>query len=201
MLEEKLKVGSVVQLAKPGWTGGVLAAGSMHAQTQTMLTFGHAVGAGKLVGVNPSFRWLTYYKGSITTMAFDGLDIVTGDMSGCWLVAYSVGGTARLAHVGTDYMSAPNSTLVKRTWDFTAQQADHTMLAGFQPNAAWDGHFPAAIKDWSVQGKVWGLVTAQLKLFSIYVFPGVTSMTTFRVAGIQEVASASKHKLSHLMGA
>ena len=200
MLEQKLKVGAIVQLTKPAWTGGKLAAGTLHAQAPTLLSFGQPAGAAPLAGANPSFRWLTYYKGAITTMAFDGFDILTGDMSGCWLVAYLVGGAARLAHVGTDFMSATDSTLVKRTWDFTAQQANHTMIAGFQPNAAWDGQFPAAIKDWGVQGKVWGLVTAQFKLFSIYAFPGVVSMTTWRIAGIKEVATASKHRLSHLVG-
>jgi hypothetical protein len=73
------------------------------------------------------------------------------------------------------------------------------MIAGFNPMAAWGGKFPARKKDEGSQSKVWGLVTAQYKLFSIFAYPGLASKTTWRIAGIKPVETASKYKLSHLM--
>ncbi len=64
-----------------------------------------------------NFLWLTSFKGVITTVSLAGMDILTGDMSGCWIMLYAEGVDLWVAHVGTDPYNPAATAAVKQTWN------------------------------------------------------------------------------------
>jgi hypothetical protein len=209
VIEEKLTVGKLITPVKPTWNFGLPAVGSFFAQPSNHLSLPQTTkvkGLGKrstMVAAmdmqpNRNFRWLTYYKGVITTMALGGMDILTGDMSGCWVMVYAEGMEYRVAHVGTDLYNPAATVAVKQSWNAFAQANPQRILAGFDPSGAWTNQAPAQL-DGEFGAKMWALVTPKFELYSIYLYEqGGYAEHIFRVAGIKKIVSANTHTLSHI---
>jgi hypothetical protein len=68
-------------------------------------------------GVGPkahrNFKWLPWLPGAISEVALIGADVLTGPMSGCWLVTYrKPNGVPHAGHLGTDIASPVRTAAV-----------------------------------------------------------------------------------------
>lgn len=63
-----------------------------------------------------NFRWLHWQKGKITYLPVAGPDILTGPMSGCWVVIFSMAGVNYVAHIGTAAPGSVETLQVKAAW-------------------------------------------------------------------------------------
>jgi hypothetical protein len=77
-----------------------------------------------------------------------GTDILTGKMSGCWLVIFDYRGVRSAGHIGTDTdPDTPNSIQAKNAWRNAVNNGQITPVAAFKPTA-----LPKGILDRQHQG-------------------------------------------------
>ena len=81
-----------------------------------------------------NFRWLHWQPGKITYLPLVGADILTGEMSGCWVVIFTMGGQLNVAHIGTYTAGSPATLQVKVAWANAFQAGLVVPVAAFQPN-------------------------------------------------------------------
>lgn len=81
-----------------------------------------------------NFRWLHWQPGKITYLPLAGPDILTGPMSGCWIVIFTMGGQLNVAHIGTHAAGSPTTIQVKAAWANAFQAGAVAPVAAFQPN-------------------------------------------------------------------
>jgi hypothetical protein len=88
-----------------------------------------------------TFRWLPWVKGQVSCVPLAGGDILTGRMSGCWLVIFQCNGATYAGHIGTeDNATTANSVQAKAAWR-NAVTANHIAPMGaFNPV----GNLPAS---------------------------------------------------------
>lgn len=131
-------------------------------------------------GLSMQYSWLDYAPGRTAKFKVGNKDILTGLMSGCWLVRWIAQGVTYVAHVGTI-----NNKLVddKVKVNFAAEIETNVTATGFNPSNAWspNDQFPlmqeqgqGARKAGSAaqQGKpgTFGLITSQGEFYSVYMF-------------------------------
>lgn len=81
-----------------------------------------------------NFIWLSYWPGHITyTPWVRGQAIVTGPMSGCYLVVFRTKLGRFLGHIGTDSNSAENTATVKSAWRKAVDSKLLTLEDAFKP--------------------------------------------------------------------
>ena len=130
-----------------------------------------------------NFQWLRYYGGAINQVAFDNLDVLSGDFSGCWMMEYRKDGVLYVGHVGTiDDPNKPHSVAAKKAWNDFALAHAGDILRGFSPARAWS---EADSKPSKIHGdglpRIWGLVTKS-ELISVYLFRGEADWNRYRIA-------------------
>lgn len=76
------------------------------------------------------FLWLPWIPGNINEVATNGMDVLTGEMTGCIVTRYQRGGANYVAHLGTDNNDPGANAKVKQQWNAFAQQ-NTTGLTGF----------------------------------------------------------------------
>ena len=132
---EKLLVGRYLQLPKFDNTKGVdVVGGPAHfvstpgrdyqIQVSTGSGFLHntrtsAVSAGQnltAAKAHRNFRWLHWQPGKITYLPLAGADILTGPMSGCWVVIFTMAGVSYVGHIGTHDPNSVATLGVKAAW-------------------------------------------------------------------------------------
>src|SRR5262245_27070643 len=64
-----------------------------------------------------NFRWLPWIPGAIAETPLAGVDVLTGPMSGCWLVTYRRGGQTFAGHLGTDVADPTGTAAVNNAWN------------------------------------------------------------------------------------
>lgn len=97
--------------------------------------------SGVMVGQNMAakkahrnFRWLHWQPGKITYLPLAGSDILTGPMSGCWVVIFNMAGIPYVAHIGTYDPGSPATLQVKAAWAAAFAAGTVQPIAAFQPN-------------------------------------------------------------------
>lgn len=84
-----------------------------------------------------TFRWLPWVLGKVSCVQLAGSDILTGTMSGCWLVIFDLNGTDYAGHIGTDTdPNTPNSLQAKAAWRNAVNAGHITPNAAFNPVGA-----------------------------------------------------------------
>lgn len=103
--------------------------------------FWHTRTSGVTLGHNPivakahrNFRWLHWQPGKITYLPLAGTDILTGPMSGCWIVIFTMGGVSYVGHIGTHEPGSPATLGVKAAWAAAFNAGTVAPVAAFQPN-------------------------------------------------------------------
>ena len=133
---------------------------------------------GLTMGLSIQYSWLDYAPGRTAKFRVGNKDILTGLMSGCWLVRWVHQGVTYVAHVGTINNKLTDDK-VKRT--FAAEISTDMNATGFNPAAAWtpNDQFPlmqeqgeGSRRAGTLQGKpgTFGLITSTGQFYSVYMF-------------------------------
>jgi hypothetical protein len=144
-----------------------------------------ALGGGHVAKAHRNFVWLGWVPGIVNEIRPNGMDILTGPMSGCWITSYMKGGLQYIGHVGTeDDPNTANSIAAKGAWNTWAAGVFMGSYSGFKPTADWVGAAPPQ-KSGEFKNKTFGLVTADGD-FHIVVGYQIGSSNRIRIAGIQK---------------
>ena len=153
-----------------------------------------ATAQGAAAKMHRNYRWLTYLPYRNTYTAITGVDILTGFMSGCHVIAYSENGRPHLVHVGTADDATKNQ-LTKDAWNNYAASLNVTIHAGFNPLTRWKDNWPD--HEGSERPYCIALVTPSYDLYTIALMRQGTN-TVYRIAGIDKVNSMSLAQLQNL---
>lgn len=145
-----------------------------------------------------NFWWLPWLSGAISEVPMQGVDVLTGPMSGCWMVMYRKGSerTVYVGHVGTDLDRPYETEEVKKTWKQFAADNPGDVIAGFNPLRSWPDPLPAQ-KDGEGKAIVYGLLTTAQVLYGVFTYQQ-TDPGMVRIAGIKEFTSADVGTLQRL---
>ncbi len=124
------------------------------------------------------YSWLDYAPGRTAKLRAGGKDILTGLMTGCWLVRWVDSGVTYVAHVGTINNKAADDR-VKRT--FAAEILNNRTATGFNPAAAWPPNDQFPLMQEQAQGArqakvgqgrpgTFGLITSTGQFYAVYMF-------------------------------
>jgi len=147
-----------------------------------------------------NFKWLPWLPGAISEIALVGTDVLTGPMSGCWLVTYKKAtGVPYAGHLGTDIADPFRTAAVNGAWNAFALAQPADVIGGFNPLRHWNGAFPIKRADEpNVAPKIFGLYTTANNFYIIIAFQQNNPATMLRIAGIQQVASSSIARLQQV---
>jgi len=181
--------------------GDEVAPGRMTRTFGKTRTSGFAPGAGAKQHRN--FRWLSWWPGFISEVRLEAVDVLTGWMSGCWIMVYNRGGHTYVGHVGTvggNPAAVADSLAVKACWNAWAAANQASLICGFQPNRHWEdngeANKPAPVSanvngvasgDHPWHGKILALVTPSRDLHTVYVYRQNQVATRYRIAGRAQI--------------
>ncbi len=203
MIESKLIVGRYLNFVLPTPAIGVLGAFMTQAQKQMTIqessgffTKTSNINLGSGAKAHRNFQWLDWVAGSINQVAFGNLDVLTGPMSGCWIVNYLIGGIEYVGHVGTlNDKLTPQSINARNAWHQFANANSLSVLGGFKPK--WNDPFPPRVEGDNTTGqKTFGLVTRG-DYYTVAVWRKQDN-TGYRIAGLQKENSAPLATLQNL---
>lgn len=162
-------------------TGGQIKSGLSQQRTS-------ALGAGHVAKAHRNFVWLAWIPGIVNEIRPNGMDILTGPMSGCWITSYLKGGVQYIGHVGTeDDPASANSIAAKGAWNTWAAGVFMGSYSGFKPTTDW-GLVQPAIKSGETLPKTFGLVTGTGDFYIMAAYQ-VGSGSRIRIAGMKKVTS------------
>jgi len=149
--------------------------------------------------VHRNFQWLGYYAGAVSQVAFDNVDVLSGNFSGCWMTVYKVAGVTYVCHVGTKDDATDKKTIAaKKGWNDFAQANRLTIERGFNPARAWGNpdKQPAKIHGDGI-ARIWGLVTADA-MVSVFLYRGEQDWDRYRIAGLKVVPPSHMPELGNI---
>lgn len=206
MIEQKLIVGRFLNLTITG-AKPVAALGSFVTQNAMAMTIEESSGSkiktsnvvlGTGAKAHRNFQWLHWVPGRICEVPFNNLDVLTGPMSGCYIVNYKRAGVEYVGHIGTDLGPATaNSVAAKNSWNAFATNNPMQVLGGFKPK--WNGTLPPTQPGDHSYGMptVFGLVT-QREYYTVVTYQQKDFSGKYRIAGLQKDPSVPLATLQHL---
>jgi hypothetical protein len=182
MIEEKLVVGAITQFRVPREADlkAPPDSGDFVLQPRKGFAWG-----------NTPFLWLHYFPRKVSEIEARGMDVLSGEFSGCWMVIYRKNAAIHVGHIGT--VDAAHSVPVKKAWTRFAFDLDPgNLIAAFNPFNQWAGPTPVrtpADKAWDGTNYLYGLVTSTCRCYAVYLYPQINDPggAKRRVAGIQEI--------------
>jgi hypothetical protein len=208
MLEQKLIVDRVINFTiansapPPGPLGSfaTMPVQSCYLQESTgVFTKTSLIQAGAGPKAHRNFNWLPWVPGRISEVALVGSDVLTGPMSGCWLVTYQkANGVPHAGHLGTDVASQTNTDAVNTTWNNFAVANPGSVIGGFNPPRHWNGPYPAARPGDSARPELFGLFTTNNQFYAMLVYHQTSNLLKLRIAAIQQVPSVTVARLQHV---
>ena len=155
----------------------------------------NVVSAGVSLVADRNTQWLYYMPGDISHIPFNGVDVLTGKMSGCPLVVFRLAGVVHAGHIGTRDGDAVGNAAVLATWNNWATANAGDVIAGYYPAAAWPtmprgnlGH------GWGILG----LMTAGHHHFYSIVIYATGQPNEWRVAGLRKRPTLTVAQLQNL---
>jgi hypothetical protein len=209
MFEQKLIVGRYIDLVLPPIAPHAYAQGAFVPVAPIQLYLNESTGVFKktsdiAVGAGPkahrNFAWLPWLPGGISETPLVGADVLTGPMSGCWLVTYTNGaGVAHAGHLGTDIADPVGTAAVNNAWNGFATANAAQVIGGFNPLRHWAGAFPATqASDATAPPKIFGLYTTAGDYYILVAYMQKSVGTKLRIAGLQQVPSVTIGRLQHV---
>lgn len=136
---------------------------------------------GLVPGMIVPYTWLNYVHGRTAFIQAAGGDILTGFMSGCWIVVWTQAGARHVGHIGTvdsAPKTQPPNTTVKQGFRamFTGPMPVGSSLKGFNPAAPWGLNEitsvcremdPRNYGQFTVRSKIMALVTRNDHFYSM----------------------------------
>ena len=143
-------------------------------------------GLGAVAKAHRNFLWQEWIPGLVSEVEMAGVDVLTGPMSGCWIMSYVRNNTRYVGHVGTDNLpTTANSIAAKAAWNAYVAGAAPGSFSGFNPfNDPWAGPVPQQLPGESAR-KTFALVTALNVFHTVICYPQTNKPTRIRIAGIQ----------------
>ena len=158
-----------------------------------------AVTAGAGPKAHRNFKWLPWVSGRISEVALVGSDVLTGPMSGCWLVTYrKANGVPHAGHLGTDIASPAGTAAVNATWNNFATVSPGSVIGGFNPLRHWNGAIPAKKQNDAASPRIFGLFTTSNEFYVMVAYQQTNQTTRFRIAGLQRINSSPVARLQHV---
>jgi hypothetical protein len=99
------------------------------------------VEAGVHATAERNFVWLPWLPGKVSYIPVAGnTPIVTGEMTGCWLVLFRLRGALCFGHIGTEGgMNTTNSVQARQAWKIAERGGLVQSVKAFQPRATAPG--------------------------------------------------------------
>lgn len=144
-----------------------------------------------------NLQWLYWFSGEISHVPMNGVDVLTGPMSGCILVMFRHNGVVHAGHLGTDIAHPDNNAAVKDTWNTFATDNEDDVVGGFNPANDWPGGYPAQRRGEGA-ARIFGLMTTAQEFWTIFTYQQHNNNNLLRIAGRQRIASKSKDQLKHV---
>ncbi len=146
-----------------------------------------ATGLGAVAKTHRNFLWLEWMPGVVSEVQQGGVDVLTGPMSGCWIVTYMRGGQRCVGHIGTFMDSTTaQSIAARKAWNDFVATVPRDSYSGFNPfNDPWKDAVPAAENGEGLR-KTFALVTAAGGFYTIITYPQLNKPSRIRIAGIQQ---------------
>jgi hypothetical protein len=158
---------------------------AFHRQQMSTVTAGELTDARK---VHRNFIWLPWLRGVVSEVQPGGMDVLTGPMSGCWIMSYLRNGVHYIGHVGTDEThGSANSIAARNAWNTFAAGVPMGAYSGFNPfndNNPWPGP-PLVPLPNELARKYFALVTAAGAFYTVVTYPQGAKRERVRIAGIQ----------------
>jgi hypothetical protein len=207
LLEQKLIVGRFINLNIPAPQIQPYAPGDfvLVPVTECYLQESHGIftkTSDVQIGSGPkqhrNFHWLPWLPGAISETALVGADVLTGPMSGCWLVSRRrPNGVPHAGHLGTTIDNPVATAAVNIAWNnfATANAAD--VIGGFNPFRHWNGAYPAQQVGEGAP-RFFGLYTTSNDYYVVIAYQQNNPVTLLRIAGIQQVPSSTLGRLQHV---
>ena len=144
-------------------------------------------GTGAVTKTHRNFVWLEWLGGLVSEVQPNGVDVLTGPMSGCWITSYLKNGVRYVGHVGTVMAAAdPLSVAARAAWNNFAHGLQMGAMSGFNPFNDWNGGFPVAQPGDGAM-KTFALVTAANTFHTVVTFSQANKPTRIRIAGVQQI--------------
>lgn len=140
-----------------------------------------------------NFHWLKWVPPYIAHMPLGGVDVLTGPMSGCWIITYKWPAAADaiyVGHLGTMGVTQRDDAM-KAGWNQFAAASPAALISGFQPNRAFTNELEGQGKNDDEWTFIFGLVTPQQKFYSIKLYRIGRLGREFRVIAVKEVTPTS----------
>ena len=140
--------------------------------------------------VHRNFHWLKWVPPHIAQIPLGPVDVLTGPMSGCWIITYkwpTAGDAVYVGHLGTMGTTVRDDAM-KAGWNNFAAANPGALLAGFQPNRA----FPTAVELEAGLNPgeftfIFGLVTPEQKFHSVKLGRVGPTGREFRIIAVKEM--------------
>jgi hypothetical protein len=146
-----------------------------------------------------NFQWLGWWSGAISQVPRHR-DVLTGPMSGCWVVVYRRNGIEYVAHIGKNKDNKAHSEAVVAGWNNYARAHPDSIICGFNPRRHWAIKTPARNERTDrIVPQCLALVTREPtpKLWSIFTYRQEVDSNLLRIAAIEEVESSSREQLQN----
>lgn len=94
------------------------------------------------IHINPqrNFKWLPWILGKVSYVPLNNDIIITGEMSGCWLIIFTLNGQTCFGHIGTFQDSShPRTIEAIQAWKIAKRSGKVTNVQGFNPVSVGPG--------------------------------------------------------------
>jgi hypothetical protein len=213
MLEDKLLAGRYINLPnnvvmppianlQPVGSFQLVGLTTVHIQESTgVFTKTSGVAQGASQKAHRNFRFLPWLAGRISEADLQVTDVLTGPMSGCWLVTYrKPNGVPHCGHLGTDVASQANTDGVNNTWNNFAVASAGDVIGGFNPFRWWNANHAIPVAKTGENGvpRFFGLYTTTGEYYTMVAFQVLATPALLRIAGIRLTPSSTLLKLQHV---
>jgi hypothetical protein len=117
-----------------------------------------------------NFDWLDYYPLRTSWIPLGSSDVLTGRMTGCYVVVYTENNVTKVAHVGTESTQPKANNQLKQSWNAFCASPGVTVIKGFKPS----DYVPVGAKNAPPKGFSFlftiGGVTSTLDLFTLVLY-------------------------------
>lgn len=166
-----------------------------HGQVEQVEVQKIKIGPGADTSPRRNFQWLKWFPGAVSHVPLDK-DVLTGPMSGCWLVIFRLNGVVQGGHIGTAMGGADAPTAetlaAKAAWKQWAAAHAADVLKAFQPcKGEQDPVKKKGDRSWlGTKPSYWGLMEKNgPKLYSIATYRQDCEEPIHRIARITEFTS------------
>ena len=138
--------------------------------------------------VHRNFHWLKWIPPYTAQIPLGGVDILTGPMSGCWVIPYRWPGTAatdpiHVGHLGTCGNKEWDDGM-KAGWNQFAANHPNALISGFQPNRAFANDLDVGPGEFT---NIFALVTPDRRYHAVKLGRVGIQGSKFRIVKVKEV--------------